>query len=83
MAQFSKPPHDVSGGLSPFTFTVSEHETKTLNAFLAQPLPRASFENATAELLGFGVSREWLTGAVEAWKTFDWQVVSLIIHRGA
>ncbi|KAI3395900.1 hypothetical protein diail_685 [Diaporthe ilicicola] len=73
MTQFSKPPHDVNGGLSPFTFTVSEQEIKTLNAFLANPLPRASFENTTAQLQGFGVSREWLAEAVEAWKAFDWQ----------
>lgn len=83
MNSLSKPPHDVGGSLSPFTFTVSEQEIKSLNASLAHPLPRASFENTTAELSGFGVSREWLAGAVEAWKTFDWQVLYLIIPRGA
>lgn len=83
MSQFANPPQDVSGGLSPFTFTVSDQEIKTLNAFLAHPLPRASFENTTAELLGFGVSRQWLAEAVEAWKTFDWQVLaSLIVMKG-
>lgn len=74
MSQFAKPPHDVTAGsgLSPFTFSVSEEEINTLNAFLAHPLPRASFENATAELEGFGVSRAWLAEAVAAWKGFDW-----------
>lgn len=71
--QFSQPPYDVSvGKLTPFTFSVSDEEIKTLQAFLAQPLPRASFENATAQLEGFGVSRAWLAEAVEAWKGFDW-----------
>lgn len=73
MSQFSKPPHAVAAGaLSPFTFSVSDEEIKTLNAFLAHPLPKPSFENTHAGFEEFGVPREWLQNAVEAWKGFDW-----------
>lgn len=65
-------PHTPTIPISPFTVNIAQGKIDDLKRRINDAVkPRKTFENSTTDE-PVGVTYDWLTNALEEWKTFDW-----------
>ncbi|GME32016.1 Epoxide hydrolase [Neofusicoccum parvum] len=75
---FATPPHPVTSGvLSPFKVSIPDSELQKLQTLLTLlPIAAPNYPNDASHAGRFGVTRDWLAGAVSHWAnpaTFSWR----------
>ena len=67
-------PHTPTIPISPFRVAIPQTDIEDLKRRVNDaPKPHRTFENSTTDE-DLGITREWLTHAVDEWKRFDWWV---------